>query len=123
MKTALASLTLLALSACTTLQPLPDASPATIRQAVQPGDRIEIERTDGSRQTLRFEAITDEAVQGTDGGQRLSIPLSSIRAIGTRSMTTSDKVWTGVAVAAAVGAAIALAGGGGDDGGSGGGGY
>jgi len=110
-------LTLLAFTGCTTLQPLADAQPATIRQAIQPGDRVEIERVDGTRLKLTVESVTDDTLHGTAGKKRYQEPLASIRTIGVRSMTTGDKVWTGVAVAAALGVAIAVAGGGSGGGG------
>jgi len=110
-------LTLLAFTGCTTLQPLADAQPTTIRQAIQPGDNVEIERVDGTRLKLTVESVTDEMLQGTDDDKRYELPLASIRTIGVRSMTTSDKVWTGVGVAAALGVAIAVAGGGSGGGG------
>lgn len=113
---------LLPLAACTTLQPLPDTQPATVRQAVEPGDRVELELADGTRQTLTVDSVTDTELVGKAGGKRHTVPLASIRSVGVREMTTQDKVWTGIGVVAVIGAiAAAAGGGGGGDGGSGGG--
>lgn len=123
-RTLVLALTLLPFAGgCTTLQPLPDAQPATIRQAVEAGDRVELEKTDGTRLALKVEQVTETGLIGVAGGKRHTVPFTEVRSINTRVMTTSDKVWTGVGVAAAVGAIIAAASGGGGDGGGGGGGY
>lgn len=123
-RTLVLALTLLPFAGgCTTLQPLPDAQPATIRQAVEAGDRVELERTDGTRLALKVEQVTETGLIGVAGGQRHTVPFAEVRSVNTRVMTTSDKVWTGVGVAAVVGAIIAAASGGGGDGGGGGGGY
>lgn len=106
---------------CTTLQPLPDAQPTTIRQAVEVGDRVELETTDGTRLALKVEQVTETGLIGVAGGKRHTVPFAEVRSIDTRVMTTSDKVWTGVGVVAVVGAIIAAASGGGGDGGGGGG--
>lgn len=112
---------LLPLAACTTLRPLADTQPATIHQAVQPGDRVELEKADGSRLALKVERVTDTELVGVAGGRRHTVPLAEIRRLDTRVMTTSDKVWTGVGVAVVVGAIVAAASSGGDGGGGGGG--
>lgn len=106
---------------CSTLQPLPDTQAATIRAAVEPGDRVELEKADGSRLALKVERITDTELVGVADGKRHTVPLAEIRRLDTRVMTTRDKIWTGVGVAAVVGAIIAAAGssGGGGDGGGG----
>jgi hypothetical protein len=123
-RTVLLALTLLPFTGgCTTLQPLPDAQPATIRQAIEPGDRVELDRTDGTRLALKVEQVTETELIGVADGKRHTVPLADVRGVSTRVMTTSDKVWTGVGVAAVVGAIIAAASGGGGDGGGGGGGY
>lgn len=123
-RTLVLALTLLPFAGgCTTLQPLPDAQPATIRQAVEAGDRVELEKTDGTRLALKVEQVTETGLIGVAGGKRYTVPFTEVRSINTRVMTTSDKVWTGVGVAAAVGAIIAAASGGGGDGGGGVGGY
>lgn len=112
--------TLLPLAACTTLQPLPDAQPATIRQAVQPGERVELELADGTRQSLTVDSVGDTELVGHTGGKSHTVPLASIRSVAVRAMTTQDKVWTGLGVVAVIGAIAAIAGGGGGgDGGSG----
>jgi hypothetical protein len=121
-KPLLIALTLLCFTGCTTLQPLADLQPATIRQAVQPGDRVDIEKTDGTRLTLKVDEVGDDFLRGTDHAARRTIPFSEIRGVSTRVMTASDKVWTGVSVGAAVvviGVLIAGAGdgGGGNEGG------
>ena len=112
---------LLPLAACTTLQPLPDAQPATIRQVVEPGDRVELQLTDGTAQSLTVDSVSDTELVGHTGGKRHTVPLASIKSISVREMTTQDKIWTGVGVAAVIGAiaAVAGSGGGGGDGGSG----
>jgi hypothetical protein len=112
---------LLPLAACTTLQPLADAQPATIRQAVESGDRVELELADGTRQTLTVDSVSDTEIVGRTGGKRRAVPLASIRSVAVREMTTQDKVWTGLGVVAVIGAIAAVAGGGGGggDGGSG----
>jgi len=114
---------LLPVAACTTLQPLADAQPATIRQAVEPGDRVELEFADGSRQALTVDSISETELVGHAGSKRHTVPLASIRSIGVRGMTTQDKVWTGVGIAAAVGVIAVLVSDGGGGGGGGGGGY
>lgn len=113
------SLAAAALIGCTTLQPLPDARPATLQESVKRGDRVEIERMDGTRQTLRVETIGADTLTGTQDGKRLEVPLADIRSIGTREMTSRAKLWTTVGIIGAIGAAIAIGGGGGggDDGG------
>lgn len=109
---------LLCMVGCTTLQPLPDTQPATIREAVKPGDRVEIERMDGTRQTLKVEKVEADSLTGVQDGKRVEVALADIRTIGTRTMTTQSKIWTTVGILGALGAAIA-AGGGGGGGGSG----
>lgn len=109
---------LLCMVGCTVLQPLPDAQPATIRESVKPGDRVEIERMDGTRQALKVEKVGAESLTGVQDGKRVEVPIADIRTIGTRTMTTQSKVWTTVGILGALGAAIA-AGGGGGGGGSG----
>lgn len=122
-RTLVLALTLLPFTAgCTTLQPLPDAQPATIRQAVEPGDRVELEKADGTRLSLKVEQVTETELVGVADGKRHTVALADVRSVNTRVMTTSDKVWTGVGVAVVVGAIIAAAGGGGSGGGDGGGG-
>lgn len=120
----LIALTLLTFTACTTLQPLADTQPTTIRQAVQPGDRVAIEKTDGTRLTLKVEEVGDDFLRGTDNAARHTVPFADIRSVGTHVMTARDKTWTAVGIGAVVIAVIAVAagGGGGDGGGSGGGG-
>lgn len=111
---------LLPLAACTTLQPLANAEPATIRQGIEPGDRVELELTDGSRRTFLVDTVTDTELTGRADGRSHTVPLASIRSIGVREMTTEAKVWTGVGVVAVIGAIAAAAGGGGGGGGGGG---
>lgn len=110
---------LLPLAACTTLQPLADVQAATIRQAVQPGDSVELARTDGSQLALKVEQVTETELVGVGGGKRYTVPLADIRSLGVRSMTTQDKIWTAVAIVGAVGVAVAAAGGGSGSGGGG----
>jgi len=109
--------TLSCFTACTTLQPLPDAQATTIQQQVKAGDKVELERMDGTRQVLKVESVSADTIVGTHHGKRLEVPLGDIRTIGTRTMTGSDKLWTTVGVVAAIGAAVALASGGGGGGG------
>jgi hypothetical protein len=104
---------------CTTLQPLPDAQPATLQQSVKPGDRVEIERLDGTRLTLKVEKVGADTLTGVHDGKRLDVPIADIRTIGTRAMTTQSKIWTAVGVIGAIGAAIAISDGGGSGGGDG----
>ena len=113
-------LVIVGLIGCTTLQPLPDSRPATIQESIEPGDRVEIERLDGARQTLTVETVGPDTLTGVHNGKRVAVPLADIRTIGTRTMTTQAKVWTTVGIVAAIGAALA-AGGGGGGGGDGGG--
>ena len=112
-------LTVISLLGCTTLQPLADAQPATIQQSVKVGDTVEIERTDGTHQTLKVDAVRGNALAGTHAGKRYQVPLGEIRSIGTREMSSSAKTWTIVGIIAAVGALIAGAGGGSSGGGGG----
>lgn len=119
LRTLLTVFTLASLAGCTTLQPLSDAQPATIRESVQPGDRVEIERLDGTRQTLKVEAIGTDSLTGTHGGKSYQIPLADIRSIGVHAMTSQSKIWTTVGIIGAIGAAIAIAGGGGSGDGGG----
>jgi hypothetical protein len=119
MAKALVTLLSLVFTACTTLQPLPDAQPATLRQAVAVGDKVEIDRVDGTHLTLTVEEITDDYLIGKDAQYRHRVALPSVRTIAVRTMTTRDKVWTAVGVAAGVGAIIAIASGGGSSGGGG----
>ena len=119
-RTLIALLTLVAFTGCTTLQPLADAQPARIREAVQPGDRVELTLADGTTHDLTVESITDDTLVGKDSKRRHTIPLASIKTLGVRSMTTSDKWWTAGIVAGAI-AVVAIAAGssGGGGGGSG----
>lgn len=119
-------LTVLALfgfTACTTLQPLADTQPATIQQQVQAGDTVELERMDGTRQVLKVESVSADTLTGVRNKQRYQVPLGDIKSLSTRTMTTSDKIWTAAGVVAVIGAIVAAAGGvsggGGDGGGSG----
>lgn len=122
-KNLLIALTLLSFTACTTLQPLADTQPATIRQAVKAGDRVAIEKTDGTRLTLKVEEVGDDFLRGADNAARHTVRFSDIRAVETHVMTASDKTWTAVGIGVAVIAVIAVAAGGsGGDGGGGGGG-
>lgn len=105
------------LTGCTTLQPLPDTRAATIQDSVEPGDRVEIERMDGARQTLKVETVGADTLTGVHDGKRVEVPLADIRTIGTRTMTTQSKVWTTVGIIGVIGAAIAAGGGGGGGGG------
>jgi hypothetical protein len=107
-------LTVVCLVGCTTLQPLPDTQPATIRESVKPGDRVELERMDGTRQSFKVESVGADALTGTHDGKRYTVAFADIRSIGERAMTTRAKVWTTVGVLGAAAAAIAIAGGGGD---------
>ncbi|MGH2668643.1 MAG: hypothetical protein ACRDH5_05910, partial [bacterium] len=86
--------TLVCFTGCTTLQPLPDAQPATIQQSVRPGSIVEIERVDGTRTVLKVESVGAEAIEGTESGQRLRIPLGEIRSIGTQTVAKSATLWT-----------------------------
>lgn len=113
------SLAAVCLIGCTTLQPLPDTRPATLQGSIDPGDRVEIERMDGTRQTLKVEKIGPDTLTGVHDGKRIEVPLADIRTIGTRTMTTQAKVWTTVGIIGAIGAAIAAGGGGGGGGGDG----
>ena len=111
---------LLPLAACTTFRPLPDAQPATLRQAVEPGARVELELADGTRQRLTVDSVSETELVGRDEGKRHAVPLASIRSIAIREMTTQDKIWTGLSVAAVIGAIAVVASdsGGGGSGGS-----
>lgn len=119
-KILLAVFTLFCFTACTTLQPLADSQAITIQQQVKAGDTVELERMDGTRQTLKVESVSADRLVGMHDNKRYEVPLSDIRTIGTRTMTARDKLWATVGVVAAIGGLIALAGGG-DGGGSGGG--
>jgi hypothetical protein len=112
------TLTVAGLMGCTTLQPLADTRPATIRESIEPGDRVEIERLDGTRQTLKIETVGPDTLTGVHDGKRVAVPFADIRTIGTRTMTTQSKIWTTVGIIGAIGAAIAAggSGGGGGDG-------
>ncbi len=112
--------TLLCFTACTTLQPLPDAQPATLQQSVHAGDTVELELDNGVRHVLKVESVGSDALQGTAGGKRYRIPFDRIRSIATRATASSTPVWVVVGVLAVVGAIIAASG---SDGGGGGGGY
>ena len=102
-RTLVLALTLLPFAGgCTTLQPLPDAQPATIRQAIEPGDRVELEKADGTRLSLKVEQVTETELVGVADGKRHTVPLAEVRRVNTRVMTTSDKVWTGVGRPSAV---------------------
>ena len=102
---------------CTTLQPLPDAQPATLQESIEPGDRVEIERLDGSRQVLKVEKVGADRLTGVNDGKRYEIAFADIRSVGTRSMTPQSRLWTTVGILGAIGAAIAIGGGGGSGGG------
>jgi hypothetical protein len=111
------SLAAAALVGCTTLQPLPDTRAATLQEAIEPGDRVEIERLDGSRQTVKVEKVGADTLTGLHDGKRVEVPLADIRTIGTREMTSQGRLWTTVGIIGAIGAAIAIGGGGGSGGG------
>ena len=104
--------TLLCFTACTTLQPLPDAT------SLQPGETVRIERSDGTQLTLKLESVSAETLQGVHGSKRYSVPVSDIRSIGKETIQ-QGRTWTAVAIAVAVGVGIALAGGGGGSDGAG----
>jgi len=112
--------TLLCFTACTTLQPLPDAQPATIQQSVHAGDTVEVELDNGVRHVLKVESVGADALEGMAGGKRYRIPFDRVRSIGTRTQASGTNVWIVVGVLVVVGAVIAASG---DGGGGGGGGY
>lgn len=116
-RTLIALLTLAAFTACSTLQPLADTQPARIREAVQPGDRVELVLADGTKHELTIESVTDDALVGKDSSRRHTIPLSSVETLAVRRMTTSDKWWTAGIVVGAIAVVAAAAGGGGSGGG------
>jgi len=118
-KNVFTAFTLLCFTGCTTLQPLGDTRPATIQQQVKVGDTVELERMDGTQLVLKVQAVSAETLTGVFEKRRYEIPLSDIKSIGTRTMTTQSKIWTTVGIVAALGAVII--GIGGDDGGGGGG--
>ena len=119
----IALVTLVAFTGCTTLQPLADTQPATLRAALEPGDRVELDLADGRHLEVHVESISDDALVAKDSTTRHTIPLASIRTASVRRMTTQDKVWTAVIVVGAIGAVAAAAGGGGGGGGGSGSGY
>ena len=103
--------TLLCVAGCVPFRTLPDTQPATIQQSVSAGDSVELVRNDGSQLRLKVESVTDTSLTGTTRSLRYEIPLSDIRSIGTRHVTT-DPVWDTIASAfLIVIAAVALGGG------------
>lgn len=103
----LTSLAIAGLISCTTLQPIADTRPATIQQQVEAGDTVELERMDGTKLVLKVESVSADTLTGTHDSKRYQVPLSDIRNIGMRAMTTQAKIWTAVGIVAVVGAVIA----------------
>jgi hypothetical protein len=102
----------LAMAACTTLQPLAvDAS--QLSHSLKPGDQVEVTTTRGQQLQLKIENVDATGLQGS--GQRVAF--SDIQSISRKQVDTKRTVLVVLGVVAA--GAIAAGAGGGGGGGSG----
>ena len=104
--------TLLAMVACTTMQPLTAATPQ-LQQLLKVGDEVEITTNSGQQLNLKVQRIDDTGLHG--GGR--DIAYGDIRSISRKQISVGRTALLVVGIVA-LGAAI-----GGGGGGSGGGGY
>lgn len=76
------AVTLLAFTACTSMQPIRDFTPSRIREQVHVGDHVFIDATNGSGYDLHVDQIDTDALLGhAPSGKRYKIAFESIRTI------------------------------------------
>jgi hypothetical protein len=112
--------TLLAFTACSSMQVIQTTDAAAVRQGVQAGDQVRIQTRAGATYQLTVQRITDTAIEGVGrDGRAHSVVLDSIAKLEKQTAGSGTNVWVVVGIVAAVGLVIALVAGG--DGNSGGG--
>jgi hypothetical protein len=108
-------MTLLAMVACTTMQPLA-VDTMQLRQSLKVGDEIEVNTSNGQQLSFKLQRIDDNGLHG--GGR--DIEYGDIRSINRKQISVGR---TALLILGVVALGAAAAGGGGGGGGSGGGGY
>jgi len=76
------ALTVLSFTGCTTLRPIEDFSPSTIRQQVEPGDEVRIVALTGEIYELTVTKVESDALVGrTDAGKSYRVHYEAIQYI------------------------------------------
>lgn len=79
---AVAVLTLLSFTACTTLRTIEDFSPSLLEQRIEPGDRVHVVARNGKEFYLTVSRVDSSALWGqADSGKRYKIPFEAILAV------------------------------------------
>jgi len=102
------SITLLCFTGCTTLQPLADFSPSTLRQEVEVGDRVQLVTLEGVAYDLTVTRVDADALHGHgDTGKQYKVMFEAIRTIRVEKLS-GWKVATGFGVTVAALAVLAM---------------
>jgi hypothetical protein len=106
------ALTLACFAGCTTLQPIEEFSPSTIREEVAVGDRVSIVATNGVTYEFEVTAVEADALRGVSrSGKHYKVMFEAIRTIRAEQVHaghTAGSIGATIGVIAAVFGALAF---------------
>ena len=87
-RTVLTLVTVVAFTACTTLKPMADLSPAAMAGSLRAGDIVEVRTGEGGPLVLTVTRVGDDGLTGaTADGVEQTIPLGSLAAVNRRELS------------------------------------
>ena len=98
---AVVAATLLSFTACTTMQPIKNFSPATAQEHIHTGDEVHVVLGNGSVYDLEVTKVEEDSFVGeADSGKRYRIKYASIRSIESEQASAGKTAGLGAGVMA-----------------------